>query len=530
MDVSAGKTALPIEILQEIFQWTSHQRDPFSRMEAPVILASVCSWWRSIVFQTPALWSTIVVTHVVRRRRPMAKHSDDTQQVEFQRIKFYLKQSRQSTLDIYVQLTTSNRDKTPNPWTSTPSLRGGPKSSVSDLALTLAPYAPRFRRFHVLSTRYSPVKEFLSTFPQVAMPRLEELHIDRVHRLHSQLHSDCPRTCPESLAFLNIHHITADDAQDYFHDNFPALKSIALASIPLLLPVFTPTHLTSLKMTLPQPDVTTEFRNLLMANAHSLEKLSFMATHTLSAFEHRQLTVSASPENLIWFPVVMKLEISYADPDTFLPLVSVLRFPSLTSLRITNVQRTITFPTKQLFEALFVSIAVDRIENLNLENVFAGHAPLGATDNTISPSLYSCRILNNLTSLATLTITGIDNYILHFLNSTISIASALRLPSLTHLHLIPTGEEGGLENLVSFLWERLALMNNSACPPLQELAITGPPMWMHDLKNIDLRRIAHSVLLLFPTYPQRSGGIWDDNLPTHSSVDLSVMDENGHSA
>ncbi|KAF8186805.1 hypothetical protein BJ912DRAFT_453169 [Pholiota molesta] len=534
MIVCTNKTALPFEILQEIFYWTRHFRDPFERMNVPIILASVCSLWRSIVFQTSSLWSTIVVSHVVHRRRAISNVPDDCHDDaldEFERIKFFLKNSRQSLLDIYVQLTTSNRDKTSSVWCPpSPILRGGPKSSVSDLALIIAPHARRFRRFHVLSTRYSPVKELLSTFPQVAMPCLEELHIDRVHRLHSQLHSDCPRTCPEPLAFLNIHHITAGDAQDYFHDNFPALKSIALASIPLLLPVFTPTNLTSLKMALPQLDLTIGLRNLLAANAHSLEKLSFMATHTLSAFEHRQLIGSVSSDNLISFPLVTKLEISYADPDTFIPLVSTVRFPSLTSLRITSMQRTISFPTKQFFEILCDSIFFDRVEELNLENIFTDHTPLSLTDGAHSRSFYPYHILDHLTSLRTFTVTGIDRHILHHLNSPItSISSAaaphktVSLPSLTHLHLIPTNGTAGLESLMDFFRQRLSLIRNTTYdgPSLHELSISGPPMWAHDLKAIDLRSLARHVLFLCPTNPRRSGGIWDEELPIHSAIDLS---------
>ncbi|KAF8959834.1 hypothetical protein BDZ97DRAFT_1373379 [Flammula alnicola] len=265
---------LPQDIWQEIFKCGRHFHDPFERMKFTLLISSVSATWRFFVIQTSLLWSTIAVNHVVTRRLTTPEGQMGAQSEHFDLVNLFLERSRRSSLDVYVKLTTSNRDKmsTSNVFHHPPpALRGDSKSTVSDLAFVLAPHAPRFRRFHVLSTRYCPVKELLSSLPQVAMPCLQELHIDRVQRTHTQLHSDCPRACHDTMAFLNIQDITKQSAAEYFQDNFPALKSVALSAMPLLLPLFTPRYLTSLKLTLPQFDFVTELKDLLAANASSLK-------------------------------------------------------------------------------------------------------------------------------------------------------------------------------------------------------------------------------------------------------------------
>ncbi|KAH6886671.1 hypothetical protein BKA70DRAFT_1464608, partial [Coprinopsis sp. MPI-PUGE-AT-0042] len=60
---TSGSAAIPTEILLEIFQkLLPHRLDEEGRL-AFQVLRSVCSWWRSVAFSSPVLWSSISITN-----------------------------------------------------------------------------------------------------------------------------------------------------------------------------------------------------------------------------------------------------------------------------------------------------------------------------------------------------------------------------------------------------------------------------------------------------------------------------------
>lgn len=504
-----------------------HFRDPFERMHFPLAVGAVCTAWRSIALHTSTLWSTIALNHIVTRCS--AKEGHGNQREEFGLIERFLRNSRHSQLSIYIQLTTSNRDKTLNVCCqSMLASRSESRSSVFDLASLLAPHASRFQRFHVLSTRYSPVRELLSVFPQVVMPCLEELHIDRVQSTCSRLHYDCPRTCLESLAFLNIDRLVNYDAEEYFHDNFPVLKSIALSSVPLLLPVFTPRHLTSLKMTLPHLNFTGELRNLLMANSHSLENLSFMTTHSLNPFQTRDAARPVPSRQLVVFPLVTKLSISFVDPDTLVPLMSFLRFPSAKTLRIADAQRVQPHSSQHLFQSLFNCLSFGHLDELDLENIFNS----SGGDSTSAPSAplhHPYNILGRVPAIRLLALTNIDQHVLSYLNSPRALMAQdgdretpqlfIPLSRLTHLYLAP-GDAFDIGGLVRFFRERQTRARDF--PILHELKVSGSSSWVKDLTAVDMRQLALRSLLLLPSPRARTAGIWDEDIADQSVIDLTL--------
>ena len=523
---------LPAELWREILQCSTQYRDPFERRAFLLTTVAVCSTWRSIALQTPSLWSTIVLNHAVTRTRTY--DCLDRRLAGFDLIEHFLEHSGQSTLNIYIQLVTSNREKTPTTHScglSTPGLQDGAKSSVHKLVSILAPHAARFRRFHILSTRFSPVRELLSAFPQVSMPCLEELHIDRVQSPYSQLHFDCPRNCPESLAFLNINLDRGGLAtQECFHTNFPALKSVALSFVPILPPAFTPGHLTSLKMTLPHLELTRELRSLLTANAHCLENLSFMFTHT-NPFPAGEPFRPVSAEQMVLFPSVKKLSLSYVDPDMLLPLISFLRFPSVTNLRIANVEKEASRSTQHLFEALFECLLFKQLEELSLENIFPGnvHTYAGSSTCTAPGPSESLRhpysILLHLISVEFLTISHIHQSVLSYLNSPTTLVSPygepqmpIPLSRLTNLQLITAGDPSSLDTILWFLQDRAE--RGRTLSVLRELRISGPPIWAHDLSGIDISPLARRVVLVPAGDQLRSGGIWDEGISRQPEIEI----------
>ncbi|KJA22038.1 hypothetical protein HYPSUDRAFT_67343 [Hypholoma sublateritium FD-334 SS-4] len=526
---------LPAELWREIFQCSGQFRDPFERRAFLITTLAVCSTWRSIALQTPSLWSTIVLNHTVTRTRTNERL--DRQLAGLDLIEHFLKNSGKSTLNIYIQLITSNREKTPtssscNLSLSTPGLQEGAKSSVLGLATVLAPHAARFQRFHILSTRFSPVRELLSAFPQVPMPCLEELHIDRVQSPYSQLHFDCPRTCPESLAFLNIDLNTGLATQECFHNCFPVLKSVALSFVPILPPVFTPGHLTTLKMTLPHLELTEELRTLLTANSHCLENLSFMFTH-INPFQAREPFGPVSSEQVVLLLSVNKLSLSYVDPDMLLPLISFLRFPGVTNLRIANIEKEASHSTQHLFSALSECLFFKQLEELDLENIFSAsvHPHTGPSTHfspgpSVSPR-HPYSILAQLTSIESLTISHFDQRVLFYLNSPSALVSRygeLQMPTplsrLTNLQLVPAGDPPSLDNILWFLKDRAE--RGRALPVLRELRISGPSIWAHDLTSIDISTLARRMVLV-PACDQlrlRSGGIWDEGIYRQPGIEI----------
>ncbi len=100
---------LPAELWREIFQCSMQFRDPFERRTFLLTTLAVCSTWRSIALQTPSLWSTIVLNHAVTRTRTY--DCLDRRLAGFDLIEHFLEHSGQSTLNIYIQLVTSNREK-----------------------------------------------------------------------------------------------------------------------------------------------------------------------------------------------------------------------------------------------------------------------------------------------------------------------------------------------------------------------------------------------------------------------------------
>lgn len=529
--MSSRTYELPTELWREIFQCSRQFRDPFERRTFLLTALAVCSTWRSIALQIPSLWSTIVLNHTVTRTR--TNEHLDRRLAGLDLIEYFLENSGQSTLNIYIQLITSNREKTPTASScslSTPGLQDGAKSSVLSLASVLAPHAARFQRFHILSTRFSPVRELLSAFPQVPMPCLEELHIDRVQSPYSQLHFDCPRTCPESLAFLNIDLTAGLATQECFHNSFPVLKSVALSFVPILPPVFTPGHLTTLKMTLPHLELTEELRTLLTANSHCLENLSFMFTH-INPFQAREPFGPVSSEQVVLLPSVNKLSLSYLDPDMLLPLISFLRFPGVTNLRIANIKKEASHSTQHLFSALFECLFFNQLEELDLENIF----PVGAHPHTgpsthfppgpsVSPR-HPYSILAHLTSIELLTISHFDQRVLFYLNSPSALVSRhgeLQVPTplsrLTNLQLVPAGDPSGLDNILWFLRDRAE--RGRALSVLRELRISGPSIWAHDLNAIDISPLARRVVLVPACDQLRSGGIWDEGISRRPGIEI----------
>jgi hypothetical protein len=95
---------LPVEILTEIFLYclpTFHERRPASlaKLDAPLLLASICREWRSIAFNTPRLWSLLQI------RLPLSRSAISAESIQTKRLGIELWLNRSRSHPLFVSFT-----------------------------------------------------------------------------------------------------------------------------------------------------------------------------------------------------------------------------------------------------------------------------------------------------------------------------------------------------------------------------------------------------------------------------------------
>uniref|UniRef100_A0A8H7Y4J7 F-box domain-containing protein n=1 Tax=Psilocybe cubensis TaxID=181762 RepID=A0A8H7Y4J7_PSICU len=256
---------------------------------SPVVLASVCCRWRAMVYNNPALWTTL---HL----RP-----DINSPAEITRARLFLKRSANMPLRVTICPVT---------------LLGDPRSITACVLPVLSVLIPHFGRVQSLKTHLS-IETLPDVFPaaqDVLMPMLQELSL-LVNTSHASA-SLLGRLQARRLQVLHVCDITP--FLDVLDDVLPTLKSLVI------------TECRSWKFSRLFPNMLAKCSKLQSCSITFPSTLFFMDLEPIELPELRSL-------NLEW-PFLF-------EPS---PIFRALRAPKLLSLRITHLSRQLVVPIHTL--------------------------------------------------------------------------------------------------------------------------------------------------------------------------------------
>ncbi|GLB34581.1 hypothetical protein LshimejAT787_0201460 [Lyophyllum shimeji] len=317
---------LHVDELYYIFQMSVFT--PGASFNVPIILSRVCSRWRSIVRQAPLLWTSVGNHEYIENPGRTAKH--------LRRLEHYLRHSGQSPLDVSIVLKTSHPPYSlydeQHPFTQYAYLF---KVLMKTLSVILAPHLGRVRRFSLSADELSSVLDVQSGFRHCPMPLLESWETMVESEEMGVLDTLEGRELGETLEVLSVP-LRPRDVSTSPAIFYPRLTTLTLCGTPLAFGRFAPTNLRELSLgSLPEahrPDLPT-LREMLLANQHSLEKLSLCLAEP---------TGESAPPFIL--PHLVSLKLGFFEPKDVLPLVTAMRVPQLTCLCLLDQQRGMTFP------------------------------------------------------------------------------------------------------------------------------------------------------------------------------------------
>jgi hypothetical protein len=525
---------VPIDILVYIFHLGTHF-DQKDRVDFPIIVSHVCRSWRNLALNTPMLWTSVFISSA-----SIAEWVAFPPGPVLPRASAFVIRSKRCPLHIKAQLMVPDRANLDNQVVSL-FVRTLTTATIELIALV----HDRVRTMRIETDVNDAV--FMATFRllSLGLPMLEEWRIDFGNPNDSfkrRTWSVPNQTFAEFDASELRRGWLGDGTQQLSVDaSLPRLKALGLTGVRATWAHWSIGNLTSLSLSyMSDADRPTmhHLRGVLEKNAASLEQLE------LFAMLPRKWAEDQMPRIIL--PKLRELRVGYADQSEAIGLFMVLEMPSLKSLALCDVPRTLHYMHRrdlkyrgfntdipidvtvpflapdsksdstillctltrrcrslmaQIQELELLHVLLDPQHRLWADDVFAGQVA--------AQFLCPLELFITMHSLKNLVLSGADAAILQSLNQPLTLPA--HSPGASMPQIFYCGSqistlkvlEADYDDLVDFLYNRTEIARDLEHSPLLpvfgklefslELAEMYSLQWECQGKNIDLTMLARKV-------------------------------------
>ncbi|KAF9229794.1 hypothetical protein BS17DRAFT_763282 [Gyrodon lividus] len=531
--------AVPVDILVHIFHLGTHF-DQENGIDFPIIISHVCRSWRNLALSTPRLWTTIFISSgsiagwVTFPAGPVLPKASA-----------FVLRSQRCPLDIKVDLMMPGRANLPD------QVVGLFVRTLTTATIELIALVHDRVKTLVIATDVNDAV-FMTTFRllPLGMPMLEKWRIDfgdpkdsfkqRTWNVPNQAFSEF------DASELRRGWLGDETQKLSVEASLPRLKALSLCGVRATWAHWSIGNLASLSlsyMSIADRPAMHHLRDVLEKNATSLEELE------LFAMLPRQWAEDQMPHIIL--PKLRALRVGYAHQSEAIAFFMALEMPSLKSLALCDVPRTLHhghrrdlkyrgFATDIPIDVTIPNLALDsdsdstvllctltrccrswmtRIEKLELLHVLLDPQPaLWANDlfagQASAQFLCPLELLVTMHSLKTFILDGADAALLQSLNQPLMLPAHLSDPEWTNMpkHIFYCGSQistleildADYDDLVDFLCNRTEIARHFQHSPLLpvfgklELSLEADDMYLLQQEcqgdNVELGLLARQVL------------------------------------
>jgi hypothetical protein len=325
--------------------------------ELPIALSQVCRQWRDIVLHTPTMWAQIRVLeelgfedlHFVRT---------------LHRVYHALKRSRGCRVSITIYIKTLYHKSNPMHWEENPFQEEFAqfRAHTRQLSRFISMHAARVQKLVIFADELPSIYDIQKFLPGIPMPLLEYCFIS--HGFEQPAFQDDTLDLEEFEDQTPVGILLCPESEEGIEEGetvaslYPKLNNVHISSIPLAWTRFSPRNLQTLSLA----DLWhngqicgSDLRDLLLANAHSLQYLSFEGA-----------VLPDSTESYV-MPNVRRLSLGYENPKEVVPLLLSMKVPNLQALHLKDLSRAAV--SLQFRRQIFFVVSIDLLLTALIDNV-----------------------------------------------------------------------------------------------------------------------------------------------------------------